>query len=84
MNLIIAIVLFGVSAFVVQRVWRQHALQSQLDAIRAHPFPQSVRMKFRDAQPDLDSAQEHRVFEGLRDYFILCAQAICLHALAGG
>lgn len=75
MNLIVAAVLLGVSAFVVQRFWRQHALQRRLDAIRAHPFPQSVRMKFRDVQPDLDSTQEHQVFEGLRDYFILCAQA---------
>lgn len=32
-------------------------------------------MKFRDAQPNLNESQEHRVFEGLRDYFICCAQA---------
>jgi hypothetical protein len=68
-------VLLAVSAFVAQRVWRRRALQTRVDAIRAHPFPQSVRMKFRDARDDLDSAQEHQVFEGLRDYFIICAQA---------
>lgn len=75
MNWMFSAVLLAVAAFMVQRVRRRHALQSRLDAIRTHPFPQSVRMKFRDARPDLDSAQEHRVFEGLRDYFILCAQA---------
>lgn len=75
MNFIVAAVLLGVSVFVVQRFWRGHALQGRLDAIRAHPFPQSVRMKFRDFQPHLDAAQEQQVFEGLRDYFILCAQA---------
>jgi hypothetical protein len=68
-------ILLAMSAFMAQRAWGRHALQKRLDVIRAHPFPQSVRMKFRDAQPNLDSAQEHRVFEGLRDYFILCAQA---------
>jgi hypothetical protein len=74
-NLVISAVLLGVAAFVAQRVWRQQALQRRLDLIRAHPFPQSVRMKFRDARPGLDAAQEHQVFEGLRDYFILCTQA---------
>lgn len=75
MNLFFSAVLLAVTAFIGQRFWRRHALQRQLDAIRAHPFPQSVRMKFRDVRPHLDSAQEHQVFEGLRDYFILCAQA---------
>ena len=75
MNLLAAAVLLGVSTFIGRRVWRHHALQRRIDAIRAHPFPQSVRMKFRDARPNLDSSQEHQVFEGLRDYFILCAQA---------
>lgn len=75
MNLIFSTVLLAVLVFVAQRVWRQHALQRRLDAIRTHPFPQSVRLKFRDVRPNLDSAQEHQVFEGLRDYFILCAQA---------
>ena len=74
-NWVFSAILLAVSVFMMQHVWRRHALQSRLDAIRAYPFPQSVRMKFRDARPDLDSAQEHRVYEGLRDYFILCAQA---------
>lgn len=75
MNLIVSTVFLALTAFVVQLYWRRLALQRRLEAIRAHPFPQSVRMKFRDTRPDLDSAQEQRVFEGLRDYFILCAQA---------
>ena len=75
MNLIASAVLLGMATFIVRRVWRHHALQRRIAAIRAHPFPQSVRMKFRDERPNLDSAQEHQVFEGLRDYFILCAQA---------
>lgn len=75
MNLVFSTILFAAAAFVGLRIWRQHAQQRRLDVIRAHPFPQSVRLKFRDARPHLDSAQEHQVFEGLRDYFILCAQA---------
>lgn len=75
MNLFFSTVLLAAAAFVAQRVWHRHALQRRLDTIRAHPFPQSVRLKFRDTRPHLDSAQEHQVFEGLRDYFILCAQA---------
>lgn len=75
MNLIVSAVLLAATVWVAQRYWRNLALQHRLDAIRAHPFPQSVRMKFREVRPDLDSAQEQRVFEGLRDYFILCAQA---------
>lgn len=62
-----------VSAFLAQRVWRRYRLQSRLDTLRAHPYPQSVRMKFRDARHNLDSVQAHRVFEGLRDYFVICA-----------
>lgn len=75
MNLLIATALLGLSAWIARRVWRGRLLQKRLEMIRAHPFPQSVRMKFRDAQPNLDSSQEHRVFEGLRDYFVICAQA---------
>jgi hypothetical protein len=74
-NLFLMAVLLGVSLFVFQRVWRRHAGQRRLDLIRAYPFPQSVRMKFREARPDLDSVQEQRVFDGLRDYFSCCAQA---------
>lgn len=74
-NLLFSAILLAVAVFIGQRIWRRQALQRRLDAIRAHPFPQSVRLKFRDARPHLDSAQEHQVFEGLRDYFILCAQA---------
>lgn len=74
-NLFLTAVVLGISIFVGQRAWHRHALQRRVAAIRAHPFPQSVRMKFRDAQPDLDSAQEQRVFDGLRDYFVMCAQA---------
>ncbi|MBZ0069632.1 MAG: hypothetical protein K8F26_12565 [Thiobacillus sp.] len=75
MNLFAVAVLLVVTMYIIQRVWHRQALQGRLDMIRTHPFPQSVRMKFRDAQPNLDSAQEHQVFEGLRDYFSLCAQA---------
>lgn len=75
MNLFFSVVLLGAVGFVAQAHWRNLALQRRLEAIRAHPFPQSVRMKFRDVRPDLDSAQEQQVFDGLRDYFILCAQA---------
>jgi hypothetical protein len=74
-RLFIWAVFLAVTAFIVQHYWRKLALQHRLDAIRAFPFPQSVRMKFRDVRPDLDSAQEQRVFEGLRDYFTMCAQA---------
>jgi len=74
-NLLFSVVLLAVSTFVAQRVWRHHVLQRRLEVIRTHPFPQSVRLKFRDARPHLDSAQEQQVFEGLRDYFTLCAQA---------
>ncbi|MBT9567009.1 MAG: hypothetical protein IV085_01790 [Thiobacillus sp.] len=65
----------GAAAFVSWRVWRRQTLQRRIDRIRAHAFPQSVRMKFRDAQPDLDPTHEQRVFDGLRDYFVICAQA---------
>lgn len=75
MNLVFSAVVLAATAYIGQRLWRRHAQQRRLDAIRAHPFPQSVRMKFRDARPNLDAAQEHQVFEALRDYFILCAQA---------
>lgn len=75
MNWIFSAILLAAAIFVGQRVWHQQALQRRVDAIRTHPFPQSVRMKFRDVRPHLDSTQEHQVFEGLRDYFILCAQA---------
>lgn len=75
MNLFFSAVLLGAVGFVARAYWRNLALQRRLEAIRAHPFPQSVRMKFRGVRPDLDSAQEQQVFDGLRDYFILCAQA---------
>lgn len=75
MNPIFATVLLVTAGFIGQRVWRRHAQQRQLEMIRAYPFSQSMRLKFRDVRPDLDSAQEQRVFDGLRDYFILCAQA---------
>lgn len=75
MNWVFPAVLLAVTALIGQRVWRQHILKRRLDTIRTHPFPQSVRMRFRDVRPQLDAAQEHQVFEGLRDYFILCAQA---------
>lgn len=75
MNLVLLAAVLGVSAYFGQRAWRKQVLQRRIEAIRTHPFPQSVRMKFRDAQPDLDSAQEQRVFDGLRDYFVICAQA---------
>ena len=68
-------VLILLATFIAHRAWRYQTLHKRLQIIRAHPFPQSVRMKFRDAQPNLDSTQEQRVFEGLRDYFIFCAQA---------
>jgi hypothetical protein len=74
-NPIFATVLLVTAGFIGQRVWRRHAQQRQLEMIRAYPFSQSMRLKFRDVRPDLDSAQEQRVFDGLRDYFILCAQA---------
>jgi hypothetical protein len=74
-NWLFSAVLFGAMAWVAYRSWRERVLQRQLALIRSHPFPQSVRMKFRDVRPELDSAQEQRVFDGLRDYFILCAQA---------
>jgi hypothetical protein len=74
-NLILAGVLFVTAGLIARRVWRRHAQQRQLEMIRAYPFSQSMRMKFRDVRPDLDSAQEQKVFDGLRDYFILCAQA---------
>ena len=75
MYLIFSGVLLAGAAFIAYRTWRHQALRRRLDAIRAYPFPQSMRMKFRETRPHLDSAQEHRVFEGLRDYFIICAQA---------
>lgn len=75
MNLVLTAVIVAGAAFVVQRVWRRHMLERRVGMIRAHAFPQSVRMKFRDAQPDLDSTLEQRVFDGLRDYFVICAQA---------
>jgi hypothetical protein len=74
-NWVFSAALLAAAAFIGQRLWREHALQRRLEAIRAHPFPQSVRMKFRDVRPHLDSTQEHQAFEGLRDYFICCAQA---------
>ncbi len=75
MKLILFTLLLMTAGIVVQRVWRSHAQQQRLEMIRAYPFSQSMRLKFRDVRPDLDSAQEQRVFDGLRDYFILCAQA---------
>ena len=75
MNLILTAVVVGGGLFLAYRYWQRFALQRRIDAIRSHPFPQSVRMKFRDEQPDLDTAQEQRVFDGLRDYFVICAQA---------
>ena len=75
MNLILVTALLGAVVFIAQRVWRRHAQQRRLELIRAYPFSQSMRLKFRDVRPDLDSAQEQRVFDGLRDYFILCVQA---------
>jgi hypothetical protein len=74
-NLFFSAVLLGVVGYVGQRYWRDLMLQRRVEAIRAHPFPQSVRMKFRDVRPELDTVQEQQVFDGLRDYFILCAQA---------
>ena len=74
-NLLFSAALLGAMAWVAHRSWRQWTLQRRLDLIRSLPFPQSVRMKFRDVRPNLDAAQEQRVFDGLRDYFILCAQA---------
>jgi hypothetical protein len=74
-NLILVTALLGAVVFIAQRVWRRHAQQRRLELIRAYPFSQSMRLKFRDVRPDLDSAQEQRVFDGLRDYFILCVQA---------
>ena len=74
-ELMVYVFLVAIGAFIAYRVWRNHTLQRRIDAIRKHPFPQSMRMKFRDAQPNLTESQEHQVFEGLRDYFILCAQA---------
>ena len=75
MDFIFPAVLLGLAVFFVQQVWRYQTLQQRLEIIRAHPLPQSVRIKFRETRPNLDSTQEHRVFEGLRDYFILCALA---------
>ena len=75
MNFLFSAVFLVAMAWVAHRSWRQWALQRQLDLIRSHPFPQSVWMKFRDVRPGLDSAREQQVFDGLRDYFILCAQA---------
>ena len=75
MNLVLLAAVLGVSIYFGQRAWRHQVLQRRIEAIRAFPFPQSVRMKFRDAQPDLDSAQEQQVFDGLRDFFVICAQA---------
>jgi hypothetical protein len=75
MKLILFTLLLVTAGVVVQRVWRSHAQQQRLEMIRAYPFSQSMRLKFRDVRPDLDSAQEQQVFDGLRDYFILCAQA---------
>lgn len=75
MKLILFTLLLVTAGIVVQRVWRSHAQQRRLEMIRGYPFSQSMRLKFRDVRPDLDSAQEQQVFDGLRDYFILCAQA---------
>lgn len=75
MKLILFTLLLVTAGVVVQRVWRSHAQQQRLEMIRGYPFSQSMRLKFRDVRPDLDSAQEQQVFDGLRDYFILCAQA---------
>jgi len=74
-NLILTAVIVAGAALIIQRVWRYQMLERRVGVIRAHAFPQSVRMKFRDAQPDLDSTREQRVFDGLRDYFVICAQA---------
>jgi hypothetical protein len=75
MNLFLLTLLLLTAGVVVQRVWRSHAQQARLEMIRAYPFSQSMRLKFRDVRADLDSAQEQQVFDGLRDYFIICAQA---------
>ena len=75
MKLILFTLLLVTAGVVGQRIWRNHAQQARLEMIRAYPFSQSMRLKFRDVRPDLDSAQEQQVFDGLRDYFILCAQA---------
>lgn len=75
MDPLLLLFLFTIAAFVAQRVWRRRREQARIAAVRTYPLPQSVRMKFRDARPDLEAAQEHQVFEGLRDYFTICAQA---------
>lgn len=75
MNLILVSVLLVTAGVVAQHVWRRQAQQRRLEMIRAYPFSQSMRLKFRDVRPGLEPAQEQRVFDGLRDYFILCAQA---------
>ncbi len=43
--------------------------------ITNYAFPDGLRSKFRDAHPALTQTQEHQVFEGLRQWFMVCNRA---------
>ena len=43
--------------------------------ITNYAFPEGLRSKFREARPDLTPGQENQVFEGLRQWFMVCNRA---------
>lgn len=43
--------------------------------ISNYAFPAGLRSKFREARPDLSEAQQSQVFEGLRQWFMVCNRA---------
>ena len=53
-------------------IWMRSARRAH---ITGYAFPAGLRSKFRDVRPELSEAQQIQVFEGLRQWFMVCNRA---------
>ena len=61
-----------IGLFLFWRAWLRRARYRHIDQF---VFPPGLVKKFREARPALTAAQEHMVFDALREYFHICRVA---------
>lgn len=69
---IILLLILATTAIILYRKWIANSRRQFLDQFR---MPDAVLGRFRQKHPDLSSAQEELVREGLRQYFEICQRA---------
>ncbi|MGD8477272.1 MAG: hypothetical protein PVI98_08990 [Burkholderiales bacterium] len=67
--------MFFIAIVIMLAFYMIWARSSQRAHITNYAFPEGLRSKFREAHPELTPGQQRQVFEGLRQWFMICNRA---------